>query len=85
LVITLLQLSKKFNSLTIPGDSPISKSDDQNYYLYNEKEFLCGAEHCMTLDTLLKQQMYTLLEFSHQEEDGEPLLLTQIKCSTGII
>ncbi|MES9867857.1 MAG: DUF4377 domain-containing protein [Candidatus Thiodiazotropha sp. LLP2] len=64
----------------IPLHGHVSKSDDQSYSLSGEKEIVCSPEHCAALDVLMSQQMYLLLEFTHQE-DGEPLLLTQIKCS----
>jgi hypothetical protein len=64
----------------IPLHGHISKSDDQSYTLSDEKEFVCSSEHCAALDELMSQEMCMLLEFAHQE-DGEPLLLTQIKCS----
>jgi hypothetical protein len=63
-----------------PIDGGISKLENQSYSLYDEKEIVCSPEHCMALDELMSQQMYLLLEFAHQEV-GEPLLLTQIKCS----
>ncbi|MES9864792.1 MAG: DUF4377 domain-containing protein [Candidatus Thiodiazotropha sp. LLP2] len=63
-----------------PIDGGISKLEDQSYSLSGEKEIVCSPEHCTALDELMNQQMYLLLEFTHQEDD-EPLLLTQIKCS----
>jgi hypothetical protein len=63
-----------------PNDGGISKLEDQSYSLSGEKEIVCSPDQCAALDELMSQQMYLLLEFTHQEDD-EPLLLTQIKCS----
>lgn len=63
-----------------PLHGSISPSDDQSYFISGEKEFVCSPENCMALDELMSQQMDLLLEFTHQD-DGEPLLMTQIKCS----
>ncbi|MCG8070216.1 MAG: DUF4377 domain-containing protein [Candidatus Thiodiazotropha taylori] len=66
--------------LVVPLHGYINKLEDQVYSLSDEKEIVCSPEHCIVLDELISQQMHMLLEFTHQE-DGEPLLLTQIKCS----
>jgi hypothetical protein len=67
--------------IAIPRHSYIYTSDDNKYYLSEEKEFICSDENYAALDTLISQKTDILLEFSHQAQSDAPLLLTQIKCS----
>jgi hypothetical protein len=70
--------------LRIQPAHPLDKIADQ-LYLYDQKEITCRPVDCSVIDSLQDQDSYLLVEVKYQESVSDPLLVTQIKCSTSTI
>jgi len=61
----------------------ISKESNNVYKIYADKLITCVTIDCATIDSLMLQDMAILFEFKHQSDPLDPLVLTQIKCSSS--
>ncbi len=51
------------------------------YELYSEKEFSCTTAECVSIESLITQDLAILFEFTHNETLNDPMQLSQVKCS----
>ena len=61
----------------------VKKISDGIYSLYGDQEFSCNTTQCVTIDSLISQELAMLFEFSH-DDDSTQLILSQVKCSSSI-